>query len=152
MSFGEIDHSRRFAVGLHHGPPCHFPELCTSSSSSPSASIWASTPWRAARSVSSPLSTVSHLSVRACRPGKAWSSVSPKTPRTRISYLRELAGFVIELDRPRSSDERASADSYERRRCSRLVSAGRSMEEGRERRAPHRLKALTGAWVSPGRE
>src|SRR5207253_1820718 len=92
-----VTDQNRLVVHLHHWPPCHFPELCTSSNSSPSASIWASTPWRAARSASSPLSTVSHLSVRACRPGKAWSSVSLRTPRTRISYRRGFVGSVIAL-------------------------------------------------------
>src|SRR5215468_10739788 len=58
----------------------------TSSSSSPSASICASTPYSAARSASGPVSTVSPPLAVACRAGKAERIVSPRWPRTRIRY------------------------------------------------------------------
>ncbi len=58
----------------------------TSMSSSPSASIWARTPWSAAWSGSRPVSTVSPRSSRARRPEKAPATVPLRIPRMRISY------------------------------------------------------------------
>jgi hypothetical protein len=58
----------------------------TSSSSSPRASISASTPCSAAWSGSAPVSTVSSPRVWMRRPGNAVRIISPRWPRTRISY------------------------------------------------------------------
>jgi hypothetical protein len=66
----------------------------TSSSSSPSASISASTPCGAARSQSGPISTVSPPLARACRAGNAERIVSPRHPRTRTRY-RCAAGRCV---------------------------------------------------------
>ncbi len=56
----------------------------TSRSSSPSASIWASTPCNAAWSANPPVSSVSLSRVSARRAGNAPSIVFPNRPRTRI--------------------------------------------------------------------
>ena len=79
----------------------------SSSSSRPSASIWASAPNTAARSVSDPVSTVSPPVTSGTRVGKAERAVGPNRPRIRIAYR---PGGAL-LTQPRCSLTQLASDA-----------------------------------------